>query len=532
MKQMQVTVQKVDFSRYQRVIAVSDLHGDLAGFKKMLRQVEFSANDALVIVGDILEKGTQSIPLLRRVMEMSRAGNVYMVAGNHEAFFLEWFSGLATDTEIFSYLPELLQEMSRTLDLPCVSVEDMPALKTAAAFYFTAELAFLRSLPVILDSDLAIFVHAGLQPKPLSEQTLSYCLSAKGFSMQKDIAFEKPVVVGHWPTCNYSADVIDANVHYNREANIISIDGGNSLKRWGQINVLEMDPQTGAMRNRSCDTLPMIRALDAQKADPAPLTLVFPQTLLEMEKAGPETSLCYLPALGREMLISNKDLYLYKDRTYCADFTTWHPDVEVGELLALCNKTAEDVLIKKDGIIGHYSGRYEPAPLVLEKPTMAYAEDILALRQELITIHDADAFAGCNQLEYYDNVADWLAYLKQCRNGENDKVPSDVYLAIRPEDDKIVGIIDFRHHIDHPILGLWGGHIGYIVRPEERGKGYAKEMLRLNLSNCKNFGLDKVLVTCTANNPASEHVILANGGVFEKEVLVDEQHIKRYWIKL
>lgn len=77
---------------------------------------------------------------------------------------------------------------------------------------------------------------------------------------------------------------------------------------------------------------------------------------------------------------------------------------------------------------------------------------------------------------------------------------SDIYIAVRERDRKIVGIIEFRHHIDHPVLGLWGGHIGYCVRPCERRKGYAKEMLRLNLINCREAGLDKVMITCDEEN--------------------------------
>ena len=57
-------------------------------------------------------------------------------------------------------------------------------------------------------------------------------------------------------------------------------------------------------------------------------------------------------------------------------------------------------------------------------------------------------------------------------------------------------------------------------------------MLRWNLLNCKARGIDKVLVTCSRENPASEKVILANGGVFEKEIDVDGEYIKRYWITL
>lgn len=104
--------------------------------------------------------------------------------------------------------------------------------------------------------------------------------------------------------------------------------------------------------------------------------------------------------------------------------------------------------------------------------------------------------------------------------------------AIRKEDEKMIGIIDLRHHINHPILETWGGHCGYSVRPSERGKGYAKEMLRLNIKNAKEKGIENLLVTCDEDNKASEKTILSNGGVFEKTIVADGCTMKRYWIKI
>ena len=173
--------------------------------------------------------------------------------------------------------------------------------------------------------------------------------------------------------------------------------------------------------------------------------------------------------------------------------------------------------------------------IVLIKPTMEYADQIMEMSQEIREANDRDAFAGCCWLEDYEAAGDWIAHLDQRENPETCpevSVSSSVYLAIRKPDKKLVGIIDLRHHIDHPVLGVWGGHMGYTVRPDERGKGYAKEMLRLNLQNCKDRGLKKVMVTCHPWNGASEKTILANGGIYEKSVMADGEEIKRYWIIL
>ncbi len=80
----------------------------------------------------------------------------------------------------------------------------------------------------------------------------------------------------------------------------------------------------------------------------------------------------------------------------------------------------------------------------------------------------------------------------------------------------------------------YGGHIGYSVRPSERRKGYATEMLRQCLPHCKAPGLDRVLITCADSNEASRQVILANGGLYEKTVFepLGQRNLKRYWITI
>ncbi|MCI8991281.1 MAG: GNAT family N-acetyltransferase [Eubacterium sp.] len=175
--------------------------------------------------------------------------------------------------------------------------------------------------------------------------------------------------------------------------------------------------------------------------------------------------------------------------------------------------------------------------ILLIEPQKMYADEIWKFRQEILECdaENEDQFAGCLLLDVSKSSEEWI---KICELGKNEEtcgdvgmnVPAHTYLAVCRKDDKVVGVIDLRHHINHPVLGTWGGHCGYSVRPSERGKGYAKEMLRLNIQNAKSMGIEKILITCDIENAASEKVILANGGVYEKTIDVDGCKMKRYWI--
>ncbi len=167
----------------------------------------------------------------------------------------------------------------------------------------------------------------------------------------------------------------------------------------------------------------------------------------------------------------------------------------------------------------------------LVKPTAEYAEDIMAYRTEFL--ENGEVIDGGSMLEEYDSADEWFAHLDEFSNNcPEGFVASDTFLAV-DDDNSVVGIIDCRRHIDHPILGEWGGHIGYSVRKSERRKGHAKEMLRQALEIYRGRGIGKVLVTCYVGNTASEKTILANGGVFERETGDSSGHsIKRFWITL
>lgn len=73
-----------------------------------------------------------------------------------------------------------------------------------------------------------------------------------------------------------------------------------------------------------------------------------------------------------------------------------------------------------------------------------------------------------------------------------------------------------------------GGHIGYVIRPSERGKGYGRRMLKELLLEAERGGLDRVLLTCNEDNTASRNIIEGCGGKPEQSANAS----CKYWIEL
>lgn len=134
-----------------------------------------------------------------------------------------------------------------------------------------------------------------------------------------------------------------------------------------------------------------------------------------------------------------------------------------------------------------------------------------------------------------DDFEDFVVRLLQAREGiglPEGFVPHSTYWLVckRAEKFRIAGAANIRHCLNENLLQI-GGHIGYGVRPSERGKGYATEILRRALLICKEeMKITKALITCHKDNVASAKVILKNGGILEKEIEHYGKTVQHYWI--
>jgi predicted acetyltransferase len=111
------------------------------------------------------------------------------------------------------------------------------------------------------------------------------------------------------------------------------------------------------------------------------------------------------------------------------------------------------------------------------------------------------------------------------------KVKSEVFFLL--ENERLLWILQLRFDIQGTIYEQRWWNIAYGIRPTERQKWYATEILRLGLEEMKHRDYKKVLLTCTADNIASQKVILKNGGIFEKQMQDDNgEYFHRYFITL
>ena len=120
-----------------------------------------------------------------------------------------------------------------------------------------------------------------------------------------------------------------------------------------------------------------------------------------------------------------------------------------------------------------------------EIPGISRKEDAIDYIREFLEYGSEINGAG-GLHRFLDDYEGWLKKLDldyiQVPNEE--RVPARTYFLVRESDSRIVGMINIRLALNER-LSHYGGHIGYSIRPTERGKGYNNINLYLGLKVCR-----------------------------------------------
>ncbi len=370
----------------RRVVAVSDVHGCLPFLKGVLDKARFSPDDVLILVGDLLEKGKESLATLRYVLELGKTHTVYTLCGNCDYIDLMFLEGgnpgdsaffimnarlgspaglTGVDERIWPALRywrerSVLIQMAMEGGLPLPrGTEDLPALRAALLRRFPEETGFLLNLPTILEAGNFIFVHGGVPREDRLEELDAYpCMKNDDF-LGQGRSFRKWVVVGHWPVTLYDPHIQCSAPLIDRERHIASIDGGCVLKLDGQLNALIIPDINGdALDCTWYDGLPRLTALDPQEASANPLNIRWSDSVVEPLGEEGDCVLVRHPASGRELWLPRDFVSVWRDgKTHTEDATDYRLPVSPGDALALVRKTRRGCLVKKGGTTGWYHGR-------------------------------------------------------------------------------------------------------------------------------------------------------------------------------
>lgn len=190
------------------IYAIGDVHGCIDLLLALEAKIEADAQaiqgtKLIVMLGDYVDRGPASAQVIDHLLEAAPPGfERICLAGNHEIAMLDYIDGRIG-------LPDWLRMgAAQTLESYGIDAARLGAMyptgdgadrmirKTIPA----AHIAFLRSLPIMIETPKAIFVHAGIRPGiELAKQSDADLVYIRSEFFDNAHLLDRHVVHGHTP---------------------------------------------------------------------------------------------------------------------------------------------------------------------------------------------------------------------------------------------------------------------------------------------------------------------------------------------
>lgn len=162
--------------------------------------------------------------------------------------------------------------------------------------------------------------------------------------------------------------------------------------------------------------------------------------------------------------------------------------------------------------------------LKLVKVSREYADVFLRALEEYKTDTAKYGLVSMRQLLKTVEEGKFDEWLEKARKNDLGIDLPDGYISNTKywlfDDDEYIGSFTLRHDLNENLMKC-GGHIGYVIAPSKRGRGYAFAGLQLVLAEAAKRGLKRVLITCSTENDASFAVINKAKNMYGGEQIPD-----------
>ncbi len=324
-----------------RLIAVSDIHTCYRLLDKLLIRADYRpGKDFLVIVGDILEHWHDNINALKYVYELCKNERAYCLKGNNDIFCerMAYSYPYEKFRDKFYYNENSFYQMAKSVGFDNCTFENWLDIRKAVTDKYGDQLEFLRDLPICLETQEHIFVHAGLEDRPDWENTDEiYAITAEWFLRKKNPT-DKILIVGHYPTYNYKRACSSNMPVYDAAQRIVDIDGGISIKKNCQMNLLIIE-KDGDNYNYSVmwDTpFDKFAVKEDFRCELEPVYVDWSYQKIRL--LGERDGLLYLKneVTGESGYIPKREIYVSDGNISVYQFLSAFPEIRKGESVSVC----------------------------------------------------------------------------------------------------------------------------------------------------------------------------------------------------
>jgi len=342
----------------RRILVISDIFGNYEALRRLLEKAAYTHEDYLILLGNLVERGPESLRTLRYVMELSRNRRVFCVTGDRDRVCSEIFRA-DRNRELLQYVlrnPSLVRDMCAEQGITLTPETNMHPIKLALREAYEEELAFILNMPHVIDTPDYVFAHAQILPGDLEEMSPWDVVHADAF-LDKGFAFDRYVIVGHWPNLRYTEYKRNANPIIQQSRKIVCVDGGMTVLRDGQLNALII-PRCGSEEFSfvSVDNYPKRIALNSQNAGLERHLIQYPDNRVKILKTSGDMCYCRQEKTEKNYWIPKVFLTQRADGCYTEDYTDYQLKVIYEDEVSVVLSTSRGTLVKREGVTGWYYG--------------------------------------------------------------------------------------------------------------------------------------------------------------------------------